>query len=636
MILRWIRIALVVMVLADVAVAEQGSTATGASATESADAVVLDNGLVRITLNKASGQISEVRATIGGVSRVLSDPKTRNALYLDWNGGPEVVADELKSKAPRAGYGGPKPEKVWIVSAGPDAAEVAVRAGAGTWNPFSVEYHYRLEQAQPLFYAWVRYEHAKGMPAGNIGQTRLVFRGMTGTDLFTNHVVDAKRKGPYTTSPVVATIQDSTTLHEDGTIHTKYDNADFTADYIAHGLWGKGVGVWMLWPSTEFCNGGPVRQDLAVHKENTLLAMFQSGHYGAGNITFTQDESWSKFCGPVVYYVNQFDDVDAARQDAMARAEKERAASPYAWVKNEDYPVQRGEVRGAVKMTDGRSAAGAWAILSPVESMDWAQSARGYQFYSRVKSDGSFEIRNVRAGKYKLNISGADEPVDYAQEIEVAAAAPTQLAPITWSPATHGQRLWQVGTFDRGTTEFMDGDDPRNYARFLDYFKAFPNDVVYTIGKSEPKKDWFYAQWNWYNKTPRWTIQFDATGPQAGMATLTVGIASREYATGKAVADVADRANDSGNLIVRLNGEIIAEFTGNKTGGAGYRSGSQDSQYVLETVKFDVAKLKQGMNEITFEHAVSRPFPSDKAELEKLRRPRGSVMYDAIRLEVER
>lgn len=604
-----------------------------ATATETEKAIVLDNGQIRLTLNKANGQLSEVRAMIGGESRIISDPKSRNALYLDWNGGPENVPDELKAKAPKAGYGGPKPDRMWVVSKGPNP-EVAVTAPAGQWNPFRVEYHYRLDATRPLFYAWVRYEHAPGMPAGNIGQTRLVFRGQTGTDLFTNHVVDAKRKGPYSTSPIVATLQDATNLHADGTVHTKYDNSDFTANYDAYGLWGHGVGVWVLWPSVEFCNGGPLRQDLAVHYDNTLLAMFQSGHYGAGAITFAENEQWSKLCGPVVFYVNQKPDVDAARADALKQAAQERGSWPYTWLKNDDYPLKRGVVRGNVRLTDGRSAAGAWAVLSPVEDLDWARSAKGYQFFTRVNADNSFEIPNVRPGQYKLNLSGADEPVDFAKTIDVGPATPTDLGTLDWTPATHGKQLWQLGVFDRGTTEFLGGDDPRNYTRFLDYFKAFPNDVVYTIGKSDPKRDWFYAQWNWYNKTPRWTIKFDAAGPQRGKATLTVGIASREYASGKVAADVADRGLSSGELVVCLNGQIIAKLTGPKTGAAGYRSGSQDSQYVMERVIFDASKLKQGENEITFEHAVSQPFPADHSDLQKLRRPRGSVMYDAIRLEV--
>lgn len=604
-----------------------------ATAKEDAESITLDNGAMRIVLKKSSGQIIAVHARIKGKLTQISDPKARNALYLDWNGGPEVVPAELKDKQPRAGYGGPSPKRIWIVDAGPDAAEVAVQTDPGEWFPFATEYHYRLPKNERALYAWVQYIHGPGMKAGNIGQTRLVFRGVTGTTLFTHHIVDEKRCKPFPTSPVVEVVQDATTLHQDGTIHTKYDNSAFTADYIAHGLWGQGVGMWVLWPSTEFCNSGPLRQDLTVHDDNVILAMFQSGHYGAGAIRVGDDEQWTKFCGPVVFYVNETVDAPSAFRNAVQRTKLEREQWPYQWLKHDDYPLSRSTVIGTAKRSDGRSAAGAWAVLSPVEAIDWALSAKGYQYFTRVAEDGSFKLPNVRPGKYKLNISGADQPVDYQKEVEVSEGQ-VELGMLEWTTKQNGQTLWQVGTFDRASAEFMGGDDPRNYARYMDYFKAFPNDVNYIIGKSDPKRDWFYAQWNWYSKKPRWTVQFDSKAYSSGKAMLTVGIASREYASGRPVSDVAERALSSGTLVVRLNGEIIAEFSGPKTGAAGYRSASQDSKYVLESVEFDASKLKAGTNEISFEHAVNRQFPSDPEELKTLRRPRGSVMYDAIRLEV--
>jgi hypothetical protein len=52
----------------------------------------------------------------------------------------------------------------------------------------------------------------------------------------------------------------------------------------------------------------------------------------------------------------------------------------------------------------------------------------------------------------------------------------------------------------------------------------------------------------------------------------------------------------------------------------------------VRTLRFDAALLRPGMNEITLGHAEARPFPGDG----NVRGPVGQVMYDAIRLEVER
>jgi hypothetical protein len=46
-------------------------------------------------------------------------------------------------------------------------------------------------------------------------------RGVPGTAIFTHHVVDDARKGPYPTAAWVATVQDATTPLSDGTIYTK-------------------------------------------------------------------------------------------------------------------------------------------------------------------------------------------------------------------------------------------------------------------------------------------------------------------------------------------------------------------------------------------------------------------------------
>ncbi len=606
--------------------------------TEDDASVTLDNGLLRIAVEKATGRVKSFEANVRGAFVQLADPTKKNALYVDWNGTSDGTTEEQKAKAPRAGYGGPgaKMNRVTITEKTDDAATVVINAGPTDFFAFNVQFNVRLARGERKLYAWVLYTHEPDMPGGEIGQTRLVFRAPAVTDLFTHHVVDDVRQNPIPTGKIIETVQDATSRYENGTVYTKYDNTAFTKDFIAHGMTGHGMGLWVLWPSVEFCNGGPLRQDLTVHTDGVLLAMFQSGHFGAPVIRVEAGERWTKLAGPVVFYVNEGTDTRAMWDDAVRETKSLQQAWPFQWLKHDDYPLERGVVRGKVKLSDGTSAKGAWAVLSPTDATDYSLSARGYQFWSRVDADGSFEIPRVRPGAYKLHVSGADQFIDFEKSpIDVKAGA-NDLGELTWTPIAHGTRLWQVGIADRSTEEFMDGDNPRNYETFLRYFKAFPNDVTFTIGKSDAKRDWYYAQWNWFNKTPRRTIRFDVDKPQSGTATLTVGISAREYANGQPTTDVADRAKSSGQLIVRLNGEQIAAFTGGKTGAAGYRSASQDSPYILETVTFDASKLKPGQaNEITFEHGHSVPFPKDEAERLKAKRPRGSVMYDAIRLEVK-
>jgi rhamnogalacturonan endolyase len=608
------------------------------SVVDEASLVTLDNGLLRLVIDKTTGRVRSFEAMLQGEFVRLSDPARANALYVDWNGSSDATTGEQKARAPRAGYGGPsvRLNRVTVAEQTPDAATVIINAGPTDFFPFNVQFHLRLARGEPMLYAWVVYTHEPEMPGGLIEQTRLVLRAASGTERFTHHIVDDTRQNPIPTGTIIETVQDATSRYEDGSVYTKYDNTAFTKDFVAHGMTGDGVGLWVLWPSTEFCNGGPLRQDLTVHTDGVLLAMFHSAHFGAPKIRVEHGERWTKLAGPVVFYVNEGPDITTMWNDAVTQTHALRARWPFTWLRHPDYPLERGVVRGRVTLADGSPAADAWAVLSPVEPVDWALSARGYQFWTRVGADGAFEIPSVRPGTYRLNVSGANQFVDFEHAPVEVKPGSNELGSLVWTPTTHGRTLWQVGDADRSTGEFMDGENPRNYETYLRYFKAFPDDVIFTIGQSDPKRDWYYAHWSWFNTTPRRTIRFDVDQPLEGRATLTVGISAREYAAGSEVVDVGQRATVSGSLIVRLNGEPIATFTGPKTGAAGYRSASQDSPYILETVTFDASRLRPGgMNEITFEHEHSAPFPRDEAERRRAKRPRGSVMYDAIRLEVD-
>ncbi len=471
--------------------------------------IVLENGLISLTVSMVSGDIITIESLDRRHSQVLTDRKL--GMYLDANGGPEDEPENADRARPKAGYAHPLSGcTARLVSAGPESADLELHGEPGEWFPFHTEAHYVLRRGQSGFYAYVIYRHSAGMPAGDIGQTRFAIRGVKGPELFTNHVVDDKRQGAYSTAPVVQSVQDATSRLADGTIYTKYNNSAFTCDYVAHGMAGHGVGLWMIWPSTEFLNGGPLRQDLTVHADNTLLAMFQGGHFGAGAIQVKEAETWSKMFGPVFVYVNHGPSVSAMWEDAQTCAASERGQWPYAWLKSEEYPLERGVVTGQVALQGGGSVKDAWVVLAPPDDKDWTESANGYMFYSKLDSSGRFAIRNVRPGNYTLFVSGANQFEDLKREnVAVRPQSMTELGILQWTPVTHGRTLWQIGVADRSSREFKGGDDVRHYGNFLRYPADFPDDVTFTIGKSREERDWNFAQWNWYSRKPYWSILFD-------------------------------------------------------------------------------------------------------------------------------
>jgi rhamnogalacturonan endolyase len=295
--------------------------------------VILENGLVSVTLARRGGRGSSIKYKKDGKYVELS--LGRSALYFDVGGGRVYPVDTADAR---------------VIRKDPEAVEVGWSGKPSNGFPFATEMHCLLPRGESGFYLYAIYQHGKGMEGGGVGETRFVIKGVPGTDIFTHHVVDDQRKGPYPTAKVVSQVQDATSLLEDGTIYTKYDNSAYLADHHVHGMAGHGVGLWMVFPSNEYVGGGPFKQELTVHQNNTLLSMFVGGHFGSAGLRIKADEPWTKVYGPVFVYVNAGESADAMWDDAKKRAAAEMEKWPYVWLKHDDYPLERGTVRGCGTM----------------------------------------------------------------------------------------------------------------------------------------------------------------------------------------------------------------------------------------------------------------------------------------------
>jgi rhamnogalacturonan endolyase len=576
--------------------------------TENSDQIVMENGIVSLTFAKKAGEVTSIKYQVNGQELELGNGK--GAMYFDANLGGGVKPDYFHPLSqPGARLG--------IVPSGPDSGEVAAVSEPTPLFPFHTEVHWILSRDTPGFYVYVIYRHGPGMAAVSLSQSRTVIKGVPGPRVFTHHIVDDARKGPFPTGKIAGPVQDATVRYADGTIYTKYDNSAFVADDLVHGMAGNGVGIWMILPGREYVSGGPLRQELTVHMDNVLLWMFQGTHFGAGAIDLKAGQKWSLFYGPAFVYFNQGGSIDALWRNARIRAVSEETRWPYDFANNPDYPLSRGTVIGQIKLGNGESTKGAWAVLAPPGTKDWCQSNGGYTFWTRTDDSGHFFIPKVRPGSYTLFVSGANQFVDYRQDaIQVGPGKIIDLGTLTWKPVTHGHTLWQIGVADRSTREFKNGDNVRHYDNFIRYAREFPDDVTFTIGKSEAAKDWNFAQWGWYNKNPFWTIRFDEPKALSGRATLTIGVCS----------------SSERRLQVKANGREIGVLNLPKTGTAPYRSGGQDSEYHVYTLRFDATWLKAGTNEITLGIEGAVPFANpDEARPARI----GAVMYDALRLEVQ-
>ena len=80
---------------------------------------------------------------------------------------------------------------------------------------------------------------------------------------------------------------------------------------------------------------------------------------------------------------------------------------------------------------------------------------------------------------------------EYAKaDITVEAGKKIDLGKLDWKPVRFGKQVWEIGYPDRTADKFLKGDGA-NYWLWgwpLRYAGLFPNDVTYTIGKSNPAR----------------------------------------------------------------------------------------------------------------------------------------------------
>jgi rhamnogalacturonan endolyase len=308
-------------------------------------------------------------------------------------------------------------------------------------------------------------------------------------------------------------------------------------------------------------------------------------------------------------------------KDALAAAGKEAAAWPYEWVAGVDYPHkgERGTVSGKLVLNDPQAPdtklknvlVGLSFPDYNVDSrrgtmaVDWQLDAKHYEFWARADEQGRFNIPNVRAGNYTLHAIAEGVLGEFTKTtITVESGKPLDLATLDWKPVRYGKQLWEIGVPDRTAKEFRHGDHYWQWGLYNEYAREFPNDVNFIIGKSDPRKDWNYAQVPHDGKATTWTVTFDLPEAPHGKATLRLALA----------------ANSARRIDVGVNGQP-AGTTGPLTDTATVRRDGIRGYWSEKDVAFDAAMMKQGTNVLT------------------LTIPAGGVMsgveYDCVRLEVD-
>lgn len=550
-----------------------------------------------------------------------------------------------------------------------------------------IEVRYTLERGTSGFYTTAEYSHPASYPASGFGENRFILESMNKTfdwlsvdddrdmlmttdeDLQKGVVIHAKEQR-ILSSGVYA-----------NSVEHKYS---YNAVMYRLKAWGWSsttdhIGVYFINPSTEYIGGGAEKLDLIDHMSGTLLDYWTSGHYagGAGN-HIPAGEDYKHVVGPIFVYFNALDTAEAPApadldtfkasygsgapavpqawrdnalalwNDAVEKSKAVKAAWPYAWVEGLDYPHKDGRatVTGQLVLDDPQAASRALPHLTVGLShpdyqshaggyqtrygtgttVTWPHDGNYYQFWADGSADGKFTIANVRPGRYTLHAFADGVLGEYARaDITVEAGKDIDLGKLDWQPVRFGKQVWEIGYPDRTGDKFYKGDGA-NYWLWgwpLRYGKLFPNDVTYTIGKSDYRKDWFFEEvphsttdawmnpaakdplhqrFGWVNtpdgqkdmwrdwghgRATTWTVKFKMSKASKGTAVLRVALAGADGLG----------ANTSG-LEIGVNGQIVGGIHPVQTNALRYNTNK--GVWYQYTQKFDAGLLKSGDNTVTF------------------------------------
>ena len=551
-------------------------------------AATLRNGIVSIYIGK-TGKVESclLKGTTEAQDVQLIDTKQKQSFYFSCN---QPVYSELEAS------------ETQVVENTTDMAHVTFSQTSATGIKWTQGYI--LRRGDSGYYSYLV---AEGVGDNSLGEARIVYR-----------LDDAKFRYGYVNSRMQGTlpdaaemkrseareVQDATFTLDDGTIYTKYDWACYVKDDHFHGLIDEadGVGAWTIPVSTEYINGGPMRQDLTVHasdKSPLILQMLHGNHFGPQAQVYATGTK--KIYGPFFFYINKGTRSDVI-DDAAAKATELESQWPFTWFSHELYPTERTTVSGCLKVSNGYDASPVRVVLS--QTAEPYNEGDGYIYWADTESNGTFTIRNVRPGTYTLTayaLSGGNTS-QLTREGIVVSGANTDLGNVVWRPERFGTEVFRIGESNRLSDGYKLSDADRSYS----LYQESPANLTFSVGSSNEAKDWYYAQ----TKVGTWTIKFDIDDPNHPF---------------RLTASAAGAANVT-RINVYVNGTEMANNTWTyQSDGSVYRSAVLSGRYQQHTLDLPAGVLKAGENTIALELSDHNYATSGIA----------GIMWDCIKLEMD-
>ncbi|PKA46203.1 hypothetical protein AXF42_Ash015496 [Apostasia shenzhenica] len=456
--------------------------------------------------------------------------------------------------------------------------------------PLNIDKRFIVLSGSSGFYTYAIYEHIEGWPDFNMSETRVAFKlrkdkfhymAMAENRLRIMPMPEDRMAGrcQQLAYPEAVRLTNPINPVLRGEVDDKYQYSCDNKDNKVHG-WislDPPIGFWQITPRDEFRTGGPMKQNLTSHVGPTTLAIFLSAHYSGDDLVpkFRNGEYWIKVFGPVFMYLNSTSgaaDPYILWEDANLQMQTEVGNWPYAFPLSEHYQKadKRGLVSGRLLVRDryiddhDLYATSAFVgLAAPGAVGSWQRECKGYQFWTRAEANGFFFINNVRTGDYNLYawVPGFIGDYMYETTLTITSGCNIDLGDLIYQPPRDGPTLWEIGYPDRSAAEFYVPDPNPNFANRLylnhsdrfrqyglweRYAELYPDgDLVYTIGISDYRRDWFFAQATRKNEQnsfspTTWQIKFQLNDvKQNGRYILRVAIASAT------LSEMQVRFNDS-------------------------------------------------------------------------------------------
>ncbi|GER34853.1 rhamnogalacturonate lyase family protein [Striga asiatica] len=519
--------------------------------------VIMSNGIVNVTLNVPDGMVTSI--TYKGSDNLL-EPK--NAEYDRGMPGTSFKIITQTNYQTELSF-----SSMW-------------RGGAST-PPLNIDKRFVMLRDSPGFYTYAVVERLKEWPAFDIQEGRFVlklkdnkFHYMAMSDERQRIMPTLKDRetGQELDYKEAVLLTNPSNVELKGEVDDKYLYSCDNKDNRVHGWVSNDyepVGLWMITPSNEFKTGGPFKQDLTSHVGPVVLSMFISTHYAGEDIAlkFETGEYWKKVLGPVYVYLNSDflarTNPSVLWNDAKQRMLKEKESWPYNFPGSGDFikADQRGAVTGQLLVRDWYKnkkavpAVSAYVGLAPPgPAGSWQLENKGYQFWTQTDNSGNFLIKNVIPGTYSLfaYVPGYIGDYKHSSDILVSSGSNVIATSVVFEAPRKGPTLWEMGIPDRTAAEFFIPNPSsrifahhysrpvakfRQYGLWARYNDLYPvGDLVYTVGKSDYRKEWFFEHVNRKLRDEQfaattWQIEFDLKSViSAGIYTVQLALASANEA----------------------------------------------------------------------------------------------------------